>query len=594
MTVHSIGNGKTCLYCKGPDVFQAFGPRYSSPTSFTLTVSGTDSGKICKTRRLSRLAAYHTSQDSDIIDLVPEEIPVFLRAVRGFVSMTLDLVNGTLGKTHLENTFIALAHPGAVLYPYSFENGKPVGYTSNLPLYTGIAFSGDVKAEIISETRIRFETFGTALFTFAFSEEPEVLFETLAKASVYMPAMENGLADPANLSGVIFSPPRNIGVSPGHPFYREVCEGYDVIVSQQAETGAVLAGYNYRLSYVRDNYGVLRFFLAAGAYGNAKKLLEFYIGVFGRRGCFRNAQGMDEDSFHVHENDNVEITGYMVLMFTAYFRAAGDEETLKKALPLIEYSLAAQHGELSENGTLPFNGDETYVAGGLLPRSVLSDGSFESTVLYFKALTEALEIPLVRDSLDEKMLAELLVDKDLISRNLRKNFLSDEGGFFCNLPSSSNLHKPPFRPGGVRACGHGFGVSFRNKNGDYVCPGCLGKDLPSLFPGLYGKRFSVEAALLSPCFTGASSLLSKELIRKTAEKVRSDLTARNRVVGYEYGILTYALGFDRSLASDMLALRDEFGAWSEYYDNGTQAGTLCRPWETAVNLAALIETFPGG
>ena len=42
----------------------------------------------------------------------------------------------------------------------------------------------------------------------------------------------------------------------------------------------------------------------------------------------------------------------------------------------------------------------------------------------------------------------------------------------------------------------------------------------------------------------------------------------------------------------MLAQIDVFGAWSEYYDGGKQSGTLCRPWETAVNLASLIEKGP--
>ena len=39
-------------------------------------------------------------------------------------------------------------------------------------------------------------------------------------------------------------------------------------------------------------------------------------------------------------------------------------------------------------GMLPFNGDETYVAGGMLPRSALDDGSAEATLLYVASVTQ--------------------------------------------------------------------------------------------------------------------------------------------------------------------------------------------------------------
>ena len=38
-----------------------------------------------------------------------------------------------------------------------------------------------------------------------------------------------------------------------------------------------------------------------------------------------------------------------------------------------------------------------------------------------------------------------------------------------------------------------------------------------------------------------------------------------------------------------LSIVDETGAWSEYYLDNIPSGTRCRPWESAINLEALIE-----
>ena len=38
-----------------------------------------------------------------------------------------------------------------------------------------------------------------------------------------------------------------------------------------------------------------------------------------------------------------------------------------------------------------------------------------------------------------------------------------------------------------------------------------------------------------------------------------------------------------------LEIADEIGAWSEYYLGDIPSGTRCRPWESAINMEALIE-----
>ena len=86
------------------------------------------------------------------------------------------------------------------------------------------------------------------------------------------------------------------------------------IRAQQHKDGGVQAGHNYHLAYVRDQYGVARGLIAMGAWQEARKILEFYRTVFSRWGLIANAQAMGIDGiFHVHENDEVEITGYLLL-----------------------------------------------------------------------------------------------------------------------------------------------------------------------------------------------------------------------------------------------------------------------------------------
>lgn len=573
MTVHCMGNGRVCVYGRGATVFQAFGPEYSSPQAFCVVPDGDG----WKTAKLSRIAYKHVSEQSVTRDLIPQDADLFIRAISGKCAFTVSFENGHVSPTPYENTVISITKPGAPTYVYEFEDGRPNAYTSGKFRYTALRYSGDIAAETVSNSVIRFTVNGKALLAFAFSLTPRGVFRQLDTADAYSAALYDE-TDPRLYPG------RDMTVAADHPYYKEICEGYDVIAAQQSERGSVLAGYNYHLSYVRDNYGVFRFFLACGAFSRAKAMLEYYIGVFRENGRIQNAQGMMEYAFHVHDNDDVEITGYLVLMFTSYYKATKDRETLTAGVPLIIYCLEAQSGSMTR-GMLTFNGDETYIAGGFLPRSAINDGSAEATALYHKAINEALET--VGDIIPAKLSDRIKADGDEIEKCYKERFFGDDGTFYCNCPESG--YAPDVRPGGPLLCGHGLGMGFRNKNGDYVCPDCLKKDIPPLFPGLYGRRFTTEAALLCPAFTGVT-LIPGEILKKTGESVLASLPSRERCVGYEYGMAMYAAGYDRRSAGRMLSQRDEFGAWSEYYDRGAQSGTLCRPWETAVNLAALIET----
>ncbi len=555
--IHCLGNGHVCIYGKGADIIQAFGPDYSAPECFTAGVNGD-----FDTKKISYRHYEHRSADCVITDYIPNGKSVFYRAVKGNARIEFEIKNAVLQETPYENTYIAVTYEGAPVYIYDYhKDGRPKAYTSSKKRYAAVRLYGG--AEFIRTSDASFTVIcRDCVIAVAFSHSPGDVFKLVSQP---MPVFD--------------LPQRQINVK---EYCKEVCDGYDAIASQQSYNGSVLAGYNYHLCYVRDNYGVLRFLLACGAYDRAKLLLKYYISVFEKNGKIHNAQGMTDQTFHIHENDKVEITGYLILMFVRYFEAVGDAELLKEASPLIEYCLSGQHGAMVGD-VLPFNGDETYVAGGFLPRSALNDGSAEATALYHQSVIKALTVRkflTVSPSLFEAIKA----DAAIIEKNYINNFITD-GVLYANKPGID--YSPEYRHG-VRACGHGFGLCFRNENGDYVCPDCLNKELPRFYGDAYGKRFFTEAAVLCPAFTG-TSLLPVRIIKETAEKVIADLPNRTRSVGYEYGFLLYAAGYNRQIAEKMLSLRDKFGVWSEYYENGRPAGTLYRSWETSVNLAALIE-----
>ena len=76
MTVHCLGNGRICVYGRGAEVLQAFGPEYSSPTAFSMTAELAD----VKTRKLSHIAFSHVSPEAELLDFLPKGADLFVRA----------------------------------------------------------------------------------------------------------------------------------------------------------------------------------------------------------------------------------------------------------------------------------------------------------------------------------------------------------------------------------------------------------------------------------------------------------------------------------------------------------------------------------
>ncbi|HOH29858.1 MAG TPA: hypothetical protein PLC40_09300 [Candidatus Hydrogenedentes bacterium] len=126
----------------------------------------------------------------------------------------------------------------------------------------------------------------------------------------------------------------------------------------------------------------------------------------------------------------------------------------------------------------------------------------------------------------------------------------------------------------------------------------MNKDpLPAAVP----EVFLLQSVSLTPLYFHAS-LPAAEALRPEVEAIvtgyknTGKLPSRpdgNVAVGYDYGLLLYALTelghpLAREIFEKTLALADETGAWSEYYRDHQPAGTRCRPWESAINVEALL------
>ncbi len=385
-----------------------------------------------------------------------------------------------------------------------------------------------------------------------------------------------------------------------------------LIKAQQSTEGAVLAGYPYPLGYVRDQYGVSRGLLALGLTKEAKSILNFYWVIWKRYGYIRNAQGIGVDGiFHIHENDDVEITGYLILQAFDLLRASKDTAFVRQITPMLDWAFERQKKHLV-NGMLPFNGDETYVAGGILPRSTLNDGSAEATMLFTESGQQFLDWASANHFWNASRVSENQSLLSLVRTKFKENFWKD-GVLWTNNPDrAASAELPLFRHGVCEMAGPGCLMSKyqgivwteRNENNRYLCAACING---APFPKAEVKQYNLLSVALAPFYmnltvmpfdqlTGAVYEIRDNFVTTGAMTSKQEMANQKneiRTVGYDYGFLLNALTMlhnaDASRVYDKtLSVVDQEGSWSEYYLNDKPSGTRCRPWESAINIEAVI------
>ncbi len=622
-TIHALGNGQLCAYAQGPNLAQVFGPPYSAPSLYQLTLAMPERttasghrtpGTAIWTHQL-RIAG---TPAGEIIDFVDADLPCLVRHLRLTDPLRFRLTL-TVPAQVVDNGARLAGADGSLLL--QAPAGLPFYHTYPFPgpIFHQIAWRGPTRA-IVDRDRhtidLICEPGESWLFLVGGSAYPEAI--TGAETALHTPP--DALLARTQAWWQTFTRSRRDWEDilpedlPQRARLLRTCDDVAVLIrAQQAREGGVLAGYPYHMGYVRDQYGTSRGLLALGQIAQAREILQFYWGVWQRHGRIHNAQAFGVDgAFHVHENDAVEITGYLIRQAFDLAAVGGDEEILDTVFPMLEWAWDAQVPHLVDD-MLPFNGDETYVAGGILPRTTLNDGSAEATLLFCDGGARLLDWIAQHRRWPDERLADAYRTLHHVQDSYRRNFWRD-GQLITNNPQrAASAALPRFRHGVCERCiaeGRFRGIEWteHTETGRYVCPTCLAL---GSFPAAPPTVYALQSVSLTPLYFHTGLLPPEDLrpqinalvarYQKTGQlPSRQDQDAdgtkvgrTDSAVGYDYGLLLYALTelrhpFAAAFYETTLTLADPVGAWAEYYINGRPAGTRCRPWESAISLEALL------
>jgi len=608
-SLHCLGNGRICAYGQGPNLVQVFGPPYSAPFFYDLALDMSQPIEVHSTREPGAAVWAHrvgngSETFAEMLDFVDATLPCFVRRIHTRAPLRFRL--GLVQPVEVVDNTARLKPSGAAgSHLLIAPAGRPVffDYPFRSPINHDFAWYGPATiGQGASEDALFIACEpGEVVLHFAGGPSYPECIETIETAlstpyEEMLTRTRQWWQGHANHRAFL-----QTALPANTPLREQLLAAVDdvavLIKVQQAHEGAVLAGHPYHLGYVRDQYGVSRGLLAMGHLADAKQILSFYWNVWQRHGTIRNAQGIGIDGlFHVHENDDVEITGYLIYQGFDYAERSGDLTFLSEITPMLEWAWEVQKRHLVD-GMLPFNGDETYVADGILPRSALNDGSAEATMLFIEAGQKLLDYVVQTDRWPEERVRE---NREVLAR-VRNSFLDnfwDGKRLITNNPErSKRAVLPRFRHGVCEGCSR-FGWTEQNDAQRYLCPKCLStKDVAAADATIY----TLQSVSLTP-FYFASQLAPREpletMVRGIVQKYESTgkLPSRpdqDHAVGYDYGLLLYALTemndpAAQALYEKTLAIVDSTGAWSEYYREHRPIGSRCRPWESAINIEALL------
>jgi hypothetical protein len=603
-SVHCLGNGKLCVYECGPDIIQIFGPPYSTASVMTLAVKPGPAIECDSVREPGTAIWMHNLRGLGTMqDFTDSKGPWFVRVaelsapVSFVLAADADVVPVVNGKLYdgLYAGLLLTSPSGKPLYGH-----YPMPYSVNYQF----AATGPVEITPLPEPNrweIKLGPGRSVLYLVGGPHWPDTRQNTAEALATPVPE----ILERARISWQDFTKRRKDfaalipePVPEREALLRAIDDVAVTIKTQEAAGGGILAGYPYHLLYVRDQYGTARCLLRLGYYDEAKAILARDWAIWQRHHTLHNAQAVDVDGvFHVHENDAVEITGYLIIQALDYAAASGDEAFPKEILPLLEWAWDSQQKHLVRD-MLPFNGDETYVAGGILPRNTLNDGSAEATMLFITGGERLLAFVEKNGLWPADRIAKEREVLERVRGKYAENFLVD-GRYITNNPArKQGLDLPKFRHGVCESC-NAFGWTEKNPHDRYVCPTCAAtKD----FPAAEDVVYALQSVALMPPYVG-SSVVPQEVIVQTAERIVGDFKATGKLpsrpdgnvaVGYDFGLLLYTLSRlkhpeAQTIYDRMMSVVDQTGVWVEYYVDYQPKSTRCRPWESAINLEAALE-----
>ncbi len=157
------------------------------------------------------------------------------------------------------------------------------------------------------------------------------------------------------------------------PLVAEAIEGLIQSVRVQiAETGASCPMSEYTRTWLRDNTGPVRAFLAVGAHTDVRRMLDYLWGATVLRGDLANSFDADLDVSNLPAAPDwdalaplsgrvaAETPSSLVSLYDAYYRFTGDAAPAGERFGLLRRALLAQG--FGPERLLPFSGDETFRA----------------------------------------------------------------------------------------------------------------------------------------------------------------------------------------------------------------------------------------
>ena len=602
-SVHAMGNGKMVAYGQGPNLVFLYGPPYSTSNILSLSTESNQAVTDEATRESGSAIWRHTATADgkpalEFTEFVASDVPAYVRLVR----CESDGIRWVLRPSSLGGFTKCASVPGA--WQQSIRAGQRIfSYPSNLESFHIILPQGACSAELGAngELIVRYAPGEGSLCIVGAADYPDAVrtAERIAKDGAA------SLLEPTRKYWKSFTQ-RRLKTRPElmkiEPKAAEALDSTAVLIkSQQSDTGGEMAGPVFPLAYIRDQYGVARGMLALGMHDEARANLLFRFAKFQRFGSLLTAEAMGTDcARHQHENDEVEGPAYTILQARDYIRATGDNALGRKLWPMLDWCWNVQQKHAAR-GLLPFNGDETYVAGGFYPRSGLNQGSADTTLVYIESGKWLAEWAVSHKLWTEQFAREQLKRVAIARAAYRKHFW-DKDRIWANAPEREQMTEAPrFRHGVCEGVCGWFGWNERNANGRYLCPSCLGtKDLPNEHPA----RMEVNSVSLLPAYLG-SDILSPSETRAMLDHVLAGASKSGHIasvpgtsgcVGYDPGLILLNLTKTshpsaKNACDRVLRMLDSAGAWNEYYDAEDHVRQGCcraRPWESGINAEAVI------
>lgn len=617
-STHVLGNGRAMIHELGPDIVFFRAPWISSPNLLTMSLIGPAEIKTVSSREEGTNIWHHklylgADAVGEIIDFLEDGQPCLRRTI----SSSVDLVFAVRGPRLVDYSD---RYPkwGSLLGQWPYGTRIYLDFLSADPFTVQIIFPKNTQFKSGDEA-IAPERF---LSRWLDSPRYETRLQVAAGSGELMIAANAGIAECLNVIDRVLAEPKEQSLTKTRNAWRSraaklrwtgsreikdlpiepvIDDVGTLLLGHQSLAGSIAAGQIYPLFYVRDQYGVSRALLAMNMVDEAKAVLAYYYSIWFTYGRIHNAQSDGPRHwFHRAENDDVEMTGYLIIQAFDYCSATRDDDFIAHIFPMLEWALTAQEEQLRGN-MLPFNGDETYVAGGMFPRTHLNDGASEATLIYAASAERLLAWATAHKRWNSEKLLRHQQTLNSVKQGYVRNYVVN-GRIAVNNPSRRDSGPAPRFRYGVCLGQYDNRCLFLSttevaEDGRYFCYSCYPKRTRQTYEP---KTYFIPSVALTSYLAGYRAtppeVLSSTLSEAVAVFSRDGRFAwpETGLPGYETAVVSLALlqqndSRTEEFIGQMLCLRDATGAWAEYYAGGKPIGCRCRPWESGLSLLALLE-----